>query len=53
MPGKTKIATVLVAAVTSAPLVTLPAHAGGTAKSNQFRRPGLLDLEQLRSYDAR
>ncbi len=53
MPGKTKIAAALVAAIMSAPLFTLPANAGVMAKSNQFWWPELLDLDQLRSHDAR
>ena len=53
MSGKTKIAAALVAAIMSAPLFTLPAHAGAMAKSNQFWWPELLDLSQLRAHDPR
>ncbi|NNJ93957.1 MAG: catalase/peroxidase HPI [Halobacteria archaeon] len=53
MPGKTKFAAALVAAIVSAPLFSNPVSATGMAKSNQFWWPELLDLEQLRAHDAR
>jgi catalase-peroxidase len=40
-------------AVTLTALAPLSSFAEGKAKSNQFWWPGLLDLEQLRSHDAR
>ncbi len=53
MHRKMKLAAALVAAMMSAPLVTGPANAAFETKSNQFWWPELLDLDQLRSHDAR
>jgi len=53
MPGKTKLAAALVAAIMSAPLFFSPANAEPVAKSNQFWWPEMLNLEQLRSHDSR
>ncbi|MGD8631387.1 MAG: catalase/peroxidase HPI [Gammaproteobacteria bacterium] len=53
MPSKTKPATALVAAIMSASLASIPANAEIRAKTNQFWWPDMLDLEPLRSHDAR
>ena len=52
MPSKSK-STALVAAVMSTLLIAGPALGEPMAKSNQFWWPGTLNLEQLRSHDAR
>jgi catalase-peroxidase len=53
MPKQTKHAAALVAAIMSASLASIPANAEIMAKSNQFWWPDMLDLEPLRSHDAR
>ena len=53
MFSKTKFAAVLVAATMSSLLISNVASAEAMAKSNQFWWPGTLNLEQLRSHDAR
>ena len=53
MFSKTKFAALLVAATMSSLLISNVASAEAMAKSNQFWWPGTLNLEQLRSHDAR
>ncbi len=53
MPRRTKLAAALVAAILSAPLYAGPESTAAMAKSNQFWWPEMLDLQQLRSHDAR
>jgi len=52
MPSKSKFAA-LVAAAMSSLLIAGPASGEPMVKSNQFWWPGTLNLEQLRSHDAR
>ncbi|NNG12061.1 MAG: catalase/peroxidase HPI [Halobacteria archaeon] len=53
MPSKINGIAALVAATMASLLVAGPANAEAMAKSNQFWWPGTLNLEQLRSHDAR
>ena len=53
MEKQTKLAAALVATIMSAPLYASPESTGAMAKSNQFWWPEMLNLEQLRSHDAR
>jgi len=53
MLSKAKLAAALVAATMSSLLIASPANTEAMAKSNQFWWPGTLNLEQLRSHDAR
>jgi catalase-peroxidase len=53
MAKQTTLAAALVATIMSAPLYAGPDSTGAMAKSNQFWWPDLLNLEQLRSHDAR
>ena len=53
MLNKKKLAAVLVTASMSSLIASNSANAEAAAKSNQFWWPGTLNLEQLRSHDAR
>lgn len=52
MPSRFKLVALLVAALSSL-LIAGPANADAMTQSNQFWWPGTLNLEQLRSHDAR